>query len=509
MTKDQVPRKPTILIILDGFGWRNSPQDNAVIEASTPNLDHYFQNSPFTTLQASGAAVGLPDGQMGNSEVGHMTMGCGKILRQDLVRINQSIETGSFYRNPTLLDAAKEAKRQDRPLHLLGLVSDGGVHSHINHLKAILTFCGEQKIKPMVHMITDGRDTAPKSAMIFLEQLTPYLKQSRGEIASVSGRFYGMDRDKRWDRVEKAWNTICFGKGEQAESAQQAISNAYEKGITDEFIPPTYITGAETIEKNDPVVFFNFRNDRARQLTYTLAGKDFKPFDRADHSVSLYCLTEYDPLLSLPIAFPPEFPDTSLAEIVSENNLRQLHCAETEKYAHVTFFFNGGREAPYPGEERQMIPSPNVTTYDLAPEMAAKELTDEVLQAVESEQFGFIVVNYANGDMVGHTAIRESILTAVETLDREVDRLIKIASEHGYSILLTADHGNCEEMVSASHEPQTQHTSNPVPCIIIDDRVTELNDNLGLSHIAPTILQLMGLEANLKMEKKSIIANHF
>jgi len=508
MTKNKVPGKPAILIILDGFGWSDSHQNNAVKEASTPNLDHYFATNPFTTLAASGAAVGLPDGQMGNSEVGHMTIGCGKILYQDLVKINQSIETGSFYSNPTLIDAAKEAKRQNRPLHLLGLVSDGGVHSHLDHLKALLTFCHEQKVKPVLHMFTDGRDTAPKSALTFLEQITPYLEQAQGEIATISGRYYAMDRDKRWDRIEQAWRCLCFAEGEQAETAKQAIINSYEQDITDEFILPTHIVGTETIENQDPVIFFNFRNDRTRQLTYTLAGKDFKPFDRKNHLASLYCLTEYDPLLSLPVAFPPAFPDTTLAKMISQNNIRQLHCAETEKYAHVTFFFNGGREAPFPGEERQMIPSPNVTTYDLAPEMAAKELTDEVIQGVESESYGFIVVNYANGDMVGHTAIRESILTAVETLDREVGRLITAAIKHNFSILLTSDHGNCEEMVSLSHEPQTQHTTNPVPCVIIDERVTALNSGCGLSHIAPTILKLMGLEADESMEKKLIIANN-
>ncbi len=508
MTKNKVPGKPALLIILDGFGWSNSHQNNAVKEASTPNFDHYFTANPFTTLEASGAAVGLPDGQMGNSEVGHMTIGCGKVLYQDLVKINQSIESGSFYENPTLIDAAREAKRQNRPLHLLGLVSDGGVHSHLDHLKALLTFCSEQRVKPVLHMFTDGRDTSPKSALTFLEQITPYLKQAHGEIATISGRYYAMDRDKRWDRIEKAWRCLCFAQGEQAETAKQAIINSYEQGITDEFILPTHIAGTETIEKQDPVIFFNFRNDRARQLTYTLAGKVFKPFDRNNHSASLYCLTEYDPQLSLPVAFPQTFPDTTLANIISQNNIRQLHCAETEKYAHVTFFFNGGREATLPGEERQMIPSPNVATYDLAPEMAAKELTDEVIQAVESESYGFVVVNYANGDMVGHTAIRESILTAVETLDHEVGRLINAATQHNFSVLLTADHGNCEEMVSSLHEPQTQHTNNPVPCVIIDDRVTSLNNDCGLSHVAPTILKLMGLEVDENMEKKLIIANN-
>ena len=502
---EKVPGKPVILIILDGFGWSSSPQNNAITEATTPNFDHYFNHYPFTTLDASGGAVGLPDGQMGNSEVGHMTMGCGKILRQDLVRINHSILSGNFYNNPTLLDAAKEAKRRNRPLHLLGLVSDGGVHSHIDHLIALLTFCNEQKVKPVLHMITDGRDTPPQSAITYLEQIAPYLQQAQGEIASVCGRYYSMDRDKRWDRIEKGWRCLCFGEGEIAATAKQAIYQCYEQDITDEFILPTKITDTETIHKHDPVIFFNFRNDRARQLTYTLAGKDFKPFERGDHLANLYCLTEYDPVLSLPVAFPPEFPKTTLAEVISQHNIRQLHCAETEKYAHVTFFFNGGRETPFPGEDRQMIPSPNVATYDLAPEMAAKELTNEVIQAISGNQYGFIVVNYANGDMVGHTAIKQSVLRAVETLDTEVARLIACAANHGFSILLTADHGNCEEMLSRNSQPHTQHTCNPVPCMIIDERVKSLKPGCGLSHVAPTVLALMGLRVADGMEDRLII----
>jgi len=509
MTEIKVPRRPVLLIILDGVGCNPDPKNNAVVEANTPILDRHFADHPFTTLDASGAAVGLPDGQMGNSEVGHMTIGCGKILLQDLVRIDHAIETGLFFQNPIFLDAAREAKRLNRPLHLVGLVSDGGVHSHIRHLQALITFCAEQQIIPNLHVITDGRDTAPRSAMAFIEQLQPYLKQAKGKIATVSGRYYSMDRDKRWDRIEKAWRCMCFSEGEHADSALQAIENAYERGVNDEFILPTFIEGGETLQQNDPVIFFNFRNDRARQLTYTLAGKDFKPFDRGDFSaLNVSCLTEYDPLLSLPIAFPPDFPTNTLAETISKQNIRQLHCAETEKYAHVTFFFNGGRESAMPGEDRQMIPSPNVATYDLAPKMAAKELSDELIQALEQQKYGFIVVNYANGDMVGHTAVREAVIEAVETLDKEMERVLPLAREKGYSVILTADHGNCDEMVDpVTGQPHTQHTTHPVPCLILDDEVKTLKPGCGLSHIAPTVLKLMGLNIPESMVDKDIIAS--
>ena len=503
---NKLPKQPCLLVIMDGFGCNPNPKNNAVVEASTPHLDKYFSDYPFTTLQASGRPVGLPDGQMGNSEVGHMTIGCGNILHQDLVRIDDAIESGSFDQNPVFLDAIAAAKRLERPLHLIGLVSDGGVHSHIRHLIALINLCKKNDVPPAVHMITDGRDTAPKSALKFIDMLEPHLKAANGHIATVSGRYYAMDRDKRWDRIKLTWRCIAFGEGEHADSATQAVENAYQQGITDEFILPTCIKDCATIQNYDQVIFFNFRNDRARQLTYTLAGKEFKPFDRGDFKpIALSCLTEYDPLLPLPVAFPPEYAEVTLAEIISQNNIRQLHCAETEKYAHVTFFFNGGRETPFPGEERQMIPSPTVATYDLAPEMSAKYVTDEVIAAIDSDRYGFIVVNYANGDMVGHTAVREAILKAVEVLDEEVHRLISRAVEKGFCVLLTADHGNCDEMVDpVTGLPQTQHTVYPVPCAIIGDGNPTLKSDGGLSNIAPTILKLMGLKQPEKMRAEPL-----
>lgn len=502
-----VPGKPCLLVIMDGFGCNPSKENNAVYEANTPNINRYFSEYPFTTLAASGRPVGLPDGQMGNSEVGHMTIGCGNILLQDLVRINDNIESGSFFHNPIFLDAIAAAKRLNRPLHLIGLVSDGGVHSHVRHLIALISLCQQNNIIPAIHMITDGRDTAPQSALQFLDTLNPHLKKANGHIASVSGRYYAMDRDKRWDRIKLTWRCITAGEGEQANSAKEAIEQAYEKGTTDEFILPTFIKGSAKTQDYDQVIFFNFRNDRARQLTYTLAGKDFKPFDRGDfRAISLSCLTEYDPRLPLPVAFPREYAEVSLSEVISQNNIRQLHCAETEKYAHVTFFFNGGKEAPYPGEERQMIPSPTVATYDLAPEMSAKYVTNEVIAAIKSERYGFIVVNFANGDMVGHTAIREAILEAVEVLDEEVHRLIDFALKNEFCVLLTSDHGNCDEMVDPKTGlPQTQHTTFPVPFAIIGNGEEQPITGGGLSNIAPTILKLMGLKKPAKMLGKSLI----
>lgn len=507
MNIPDVPRKPVLLVILDGVGCNPAKENNALVEANTPNLDRYFSSYPFTTIQASGQYVGLPVGQMGNSEVGHMTIGSGNILLQDLVRIDHEIETESFYHNLALLDAVNEAKRKNRPLHLLGLVSDGGVHSHIRHCIALIKLCEQHGVAPMLHMITDGRDTPPKSALKFLDMLVPYLERANGQIATISGRFYAMDRDKRWERTQLAWRNMCFCEGKMFTSAAEAINTAYDSGQTDEFIEPCCIEGGVSVASYDQVVFFNFRNDRTRQLTYVLAGKDFKPFDRQEFQpVDLTCLTEYDPQLNLAVAFPPEFPETTLAEVISQHNIRQLHCAETEKYAHVTFFFNGGREACFPGEERQMIPSPNVKTYDLAPEMAAKQVTDEVIQGIESQRFGFIVVNYANGDMVGHTAVHDAVIHAVETLDVEVDRLIQSAINNGYSILLTADHGNCDEMVDAkTGQPHTQHTTHPVPLLLIDEENWRLKPNMGLSNIAATVLELMGIEKPERIQCESML----
>ncbi|EIJ34899.1 2,3-bisphosphoglycerate-independent phosphoglycerate mutase [Thiothrix nivea] len=502
-----VPRRKTILVILDGFGVNPSKRFNAVHEADTPNFDRYFGKYPHTTLQASGRAVGLPDGQMGNSEVGHMTIGCGSILRQDLVRIEDAIDDGSFFKNHSLLNALENAKADNRPLHLLGLVSDGGVHSHMTHLAALLTACKEHGVKPVLHAITDGRDTAPKIAKQFIQQVLKVMETTGGEIATVTGRFYAMDRDNRWERTKIAWDAMVRGIGTPASNPLQAIDDAYAAGETDEFIKPRIMPNAERIQSNDTVLFFNFRNDRPRQTAKALADDNFDGFDRGDFvPVSMTTMTEYDKRLLAPVIFSPERPATNLAQTISLAGLKQLHCAETEKYAHVTFFFNGGRERTYAGEERIVIPSPKVETYDLQPEMSAKEVADTVIKAVEDDKYCFIVVNFANGDMVGHTAVPGAVIHAVEALDREVGRLLDVATANHYSLILTADHGNCDEYIDPlTGEPNTQHTVYPVPCLIVDKSNWRLSNEGGLSNLAPTVLHLMGLPKPDGMKSKSLL----
>ncbi|MDH3634082.1 MAG: 2,3-bisphosphoglycerate-independent phosphoglycerate mutase [Gammaproteobacteria bacterium] len=504
-------RRPTLLCILDGFGINPDPAHNAIIQAMTPNFDHYFASYPMTELEASGRGVGLPEGQMGNSEVGHMTIGSGTIVKQDLVRIDDAIEDGSFYENAALLGAVRSSKSADRPLHLVGLVSDGGVHSHIDHLSALIRLCHQHEVVPQVHMITDGRDTAPQAALSYLPQLEELLQACGGHIGTVSGRYYAMDRDQRWDRVELAWNNIVHGNGIAAESAHAAIQQSYDMGDNDEFIRPAHLPGMQTLQADDEMIFFNFRNDRVRQICAAFAFEQFDAFERGEnyHPITVTCMTHYDSRLESPIAFTPMWPETTLGSVISDAGLTQLHCAETEKYAHVTFFFNGGREAPYPGEERSLIPSPRVATYDLQPEMSAAEVADSVIEAMQTEGYDFIVVNFANGDMVGHTAVREAIIKAVEALDREVGRVLEAAIASNYAVVLTADHGNCDEMVDPdSGKPHTQHSNHPVPCLVIDHDVQALLPGGDLSAIAPTVLQLMGIPQPPAMTGRSVISDN-
>ena len=503
----ELPRRPVVLIILDGFGVNPSKANNAVVLAETPNLDRWFASHAHTVLQASARAVGLPDGQMGNSEVGHMTLGSGCIVRQDLVLIDDAIADRSFFDNRVLKDAAQRAAADGRPLHLMGLVSDGGVHSHVRHLTALIKLAKYQGARPVVHMITDGRDTAPRSALNYLGAVDEALAAAGGAIASVSGRYFAMDRDKRWDRTRRAFDTFVHGRGRRAASARAAIEQAYEAGEDDEFIRPTLIDGGETIADGDQVVFFNFRKDRPRQTVSALYDPDFDAFDRGGFSsAAITCMMEYDSWYGLPAAFSHEMPPVVLGEVLSDAGLPQFHCAETEKYAHVTFFFNGGRSDPFPGEERCLIPSPQVPTYDLEPQMSAPEVADAVVQAIEGRAYAFIVVNFANGDMVGHTAVRESVMEAVRTLDREAGRIIERACEHGYSVLLTADHGNCDEMIDPlSGEPHTRHTVYPVPCLVVDEVGWKLRIGAGIEDVAPTVLQLMGLPQPEAMQGKSIL----
>ena len=503
----RTPRKPTMMVILDGFGTNPSRINNGIAEANTPRLDQLFSTNPHTLLQASGAAVGLPDGQMGNSEVGHLTIGSGLIVRQDLVVIDDAIKDGSFFTNETLLATLAKAKAGRGRVHIIGLVSEGGVHSHTRHLKAMLELSHQQGVKPLVHMITDGRDVPPQSAKVSLANIEPVLQATHGVIASVSGRYYSMDRDNRWDRVKLAWDCMVKGEGERATTAAEAIEKSYQRGENDEFIKPTLLEGFEPIERGDQVIFLNFRRDRPRQIVSSLYSDRFDGFPRENFEpIEVTCITQYDQRFGLPYAFEQERSVTTLAEEVSKAGLKQFHCAETEKYPHITFFLNGSRSEPFPGEDQVIIPSPRVATYDLQPEMSAAEVTDSVIEAAQSGHYDFIAVNYANGDMVGHTAIREAVLKAVETLDHEVGRLMDVVRELDYSVLITADHGNCEELIDpVAGTPQTQHSVYPVPCLIIDKENRSLSTGAGLSSVAPTLLQLMGLEIPQGMSGHSLL----
>ncbi len=506
-TQHGAPRRPVLLVILDGFGVNPSKLNNAVAEADTPNLDRYFSRHPHAVIEASGPAVGLPDGQMGNSEVGHTTLGCGGVVRQDLVLIDDAIDDGSFYTNRALCDAAEAASLSERPLHLIGLVSDGGVHSHVRHLLALIRLCKKQGARPLLHMITDGRDTAPQSALNYLADVENALRSAGGAIASVSGRFYSMDRDKRWERTEAGFRAIALGDAPRAESARAAIEASYAAGCTDEFILPVLLPEFVQMQRGDQGIFFNFRKDRPRQLLTALVKREFDKFDRSGFEpVQVTCMMEYDHWFNTPFAFVQERPAVTLGQVISKAGIRQFHCAETEKSAHVTYFFNGGHAEPYSGEEREIIPSPKVSTYDLQPEMSAPQVADTTIKALESGRYGFIVVNFANGDMVGHTAVPQAVISAVETLDKEVGRLLDVAVANDYSVILTADHGNCDEYVDpATGAPHTQHTIYPVPCLVIDSIRWRLTTGGGLANIAPTVLHLMGITRPNGMEARSLL----
>jgi 2,3-bisphosphoglycerate-independent phosphoglycerate mutase len=504
---DKAPRRPVLLIVMDGFGVNPSRLNNAVAVAETPHLDACFAHCSHTTLHASGPAVGLPDGQMGNSEVGHLTIGCGSVIRQDIVAIDDAIADRSFFTNPVFVDAMVRARRAHRPLHLLGLVSDGGVHSQMGHIHALIRMCKEARVQPLLHMITDGRDTAPKASLTFLRRVEAELHEAGGAVASIMGRYYAMDRDHRWERTELAWRALVLGKGRTEAGADSAIRGAWDAGDTDEFIRPILLPTFQPVGAEAEVVFFNFRKDRPKQIVSALALKAFTGFDRGDAALpNVTCMMPYDREFGLPYAFEPERPDVTLGEVISEAGLQQFRCAETEKYPHVTYFFNGQRAEPFSGEYQFVIPSPRVATYDLKPAMSAQEVADAVVDAIAKDKFAFILVNFANGDMVGHTAVWHAALEAVETLDREVGRVLAAARTAGYSVILTADHGNCEELVSpTTEEPQTQHTVYPVPCAVIDEQVWQLSCVGGLSNIAPAVLQLMGLGQPAAMTGRSLL----
>jgi len=499
-----VKPRPVLLAIFDGFGLNPSRAHNAWALAHTPHLDHYFASYPHSVLQASGRAVGLPDGQFGNSEVGHLTLGSGRVLEQDLVRIANAIYGGTFEQLPAWQSIIDGTRR----IHLIGLISDGGVHAHIEHLLGILSLLRNTDIEPVIHMITDGRDTAPRAALGYLTEIEESLASlGRGSIATVSGRYSAMDRAKYWDRTERAWKAMVLGQGFTAETARAAIEDAYARGEGDEFIQPTVIVGHGGIAHNEPVLFFNFRSDRVRQLAAAFGQDSFDAFERNGICLkNLVCMTEYDATFPFPVLFPSQMPEQVLSEIISDAGLAQLHCSETEKFAHVTYFFNGGREPPFSLEDRIIVPSPEVATYDIQPEMSAPKIAEQLIEAIESGKYSFIVTNFANADMVGHTARRDAIIQAVETLDLESHRVFRAALENDWRIMLTADHGNCDEMINPNTgEAHTQHTEYPVPFLIMGEGPVRLSTGRGLADIAPTVLELLGVPQPRAMTGRSLI----
>ncbi len=504
--------KKAILVIMDGWGLGKIKAADAIQHANVPFVSSLYNKYPNTTLTTCGEVVGLPEGQMGNSEVGHLNLGAGRVVYQDLQRINMSIREGDFFRNEVLLQSIRYAITNNKPLHLLGLVSDGGVHSHINHLKALTAMCVQEGLHNVfIHAFTDGRDTDPKSGLGFMKELQQHLNQSTGKIASVSGRYYAMDRDKRWERVKLAYDAMVMGEGIKAWDALAAIENSYAENITDEFILPTIIINEAqqplaTIQNDDVVICFNFRTDRCREITQVLTQMNMPEFEM--HSLDLHYTTmsEYDTTYKkVYVVFETDNLTETMGEVLEKNNKQQIRMAETEKYPHVTFFFSGGREIPFEGERRIMVPSPKVATYDLQPEMSAIELTDKLLPEIENKSADFIVINYANTDMVGHTGYWEAVIKAAETVDKCVERVVTAAIENDYTVFLTADHGNADYMINDDGSPNTQHSLNPVPLFIIDREFKGHVHPGKLGDIAPTILTFMGIEVPKKMTGKILV----
>ena len=505
--------KPVVLLILDGFGYSESSQSNAIKVAKTPTWDGLWANYSHTLIDCSGEAVGLPDGQMGNSEVGHVHLGAGRLMPQDFTRINNEIKSGDFYSNQVLRDVVDSAIESGGALHLLGLLSPGGVHSHEEHIAAMLELAAKRGLQKIyLHAFLDGRDTPPKSAEQAIQKMeTKFAELGCGRMASLVGRFYAMDRDNRWERVEAAYNLLVSGKGVfEAETALQGLRQAYDREESDEFVQPTIITGAEgaaTINDGDAVIFMNFRSDRARELTRALNEQDFDGFEREKIAQlsSFVTLTEYQQDFEYPVAYAPMSIENGLGEYLSSQGKKQLRIAETEKYAHVTFFFNGGVDEPFAGEERILIPSPNVKTYDLQPEMSAPEVTVKIVEAIESGHFDAIISNYANCDMVGHTGDFEAAILAVEAVDRALSEIIEALKKVGGELLITADHGNIEQMKDPeTGQPFTAHTVSPVPLLYFG-REAVLREGGSLIDIAPTMLDLMGLEKPGEMTGFSLI----
>ena len=506
-------KKPVMLMILDGFGINENTDGNAVKLAKTPNIDKLMKKYQTTEIYTSGLKVGLPEGQMGNSEVGHTNIGAGRIVYQDLTKITKSIEDGDFFTIPEFTEAIENCKKYNSKLHILGLLSDGGVHSHIRHLYGLLEMAKRRDFENVyVHCFLDGRDTPPASAEGYIMQLEEKMKEKNlGKIASISGRYYAMDRDKRWDRVKKCYDALVNGEGEKATSATIAIENSYQKEVFDEFVVPTVICNGDTpiatIENHDSVIFFNFRPDRAREITRAIVDKDFNEFETKKLDTYFVCFTNYDETMpNVKIAFKKEPLVNTLGEVLANNGLTQLRIAETEKYAHVTFFFNGGEEKQYAGEDRILVPSPKVATYDLKPEMSAYEVTDNVVKAINSDKYNVIILNYANPDMVGHTGSLPAAIKAIEAIDECVGKVVEAMLAHNGTMLITADHGNAEQMIDyKTGEPHTAHTTNPVPLILVTEN-SDLKIKSGkLADLAPTILELLNIEKPKEMTGESIL----
>ncbi|MCI2055927.1 MAG: 2,3-bisphosphoglycerate-independent phosphoglycerate mutase [Oscillibacter sp.] len=501
-------KTPTILIIMDGFGLTNERKGNAIAAANTPRLDKLFAEYAHTELQASGLDVGLPEGQMGNSEVGHTNIGGGRVVFQDLPRITNAVSDGSFFENPAYLRAMQSCKEKGTALHLMGLLSDGGVHSHINHLWALLEMAKKQGLeKVYIHAFLDGRDVSPTSGADYVAAAVEKCRElGIGKIATVMGRYYAMDRDKRWDRVEQAYDAMVYGEGATFNPVPVgAVKDSYDKGITDEFVEPVVCDTDGTISDNDSVIFFNYRPDRAREITRSLVDPDFDGFTHQFFPLTFVCNTEYDATMpNVEVAFPRVLVKNGLGEYLSKMGLTQLRIAETEKYAHVTFFFNGGSETVFPGEDRVLVPSPKVATYDLQPEMSAEEVCTKCVERIESGAYDVIILNFANCDMVGHTGVFDAAVKAVETVDTCVGKVIDATLKMGGIAMVTADHGNADTMLQPDGSPMTAHTTNPVPFILVGAG-TVLRDGGRLADIAPTILDVLGLETPEEMTGKTLI----
>ena len=501
-------KKPLVLMILDGFGIGTN-YGNAIRSAKKPNMEHIFSTNPWGLIAASGMDVGLPDGQMGNSEVGHTNIGAGRVVYQELTRITKSIKDGSIMKNEALVKAMKNAAEDGKALHFMGLLSPGGVHSHNTHLYGLVEMAKQLGCKEIyIHAFLDGRDVPPSSAKEYIEQCAAKLDEiGLGKIATISGRYYAMDRDNNWDRVEKAYSALVYGKGNKAADAVEAISNSYAEGVTDEFVIPTVCVENATIKSGDSVVFFNFRPDRAREITRTFVDPDFAGFERRNgfFPLTYVCMTQYDATMpNVDIAFKPQKLTNMFGEYISQKGLTQLRIAETEKYAHVTFFFNGGVEAVSEGEDRCLIPSPKVATYDLQPEMSAYTVTENVLERLRSGKYDVIILNFANCDMVGHTGVFEAAVKAVEAVDDCVGQVVREVEKMDGVVLITADHGNADRMIDESGEPFTAHTTNLVPFVVVN-HPCELRDGGRLADIAPTMLKLLGLPQPEEMDGESII----